>query len=207
MKIHAYTGGVASTNGYVLETGENTLIIVDAAEGISGWLKLKFPAHKVTHLLLTHMHFDHIMDAAALKEAYGCVIVAQCPYNEENTLMKGVRSNWGIDMQISPFEVDIVTGTDDMQAVWGGLEWMVRYVPGHSPDSSVYYLPEEAIIFTGDTIFANSIGRTDFPGGNMQVLLDGLRKQVLSLPQKTAILPGHGHDTTVEIEERTNPFL
>lgn len=207
MKIHAYCGGVAGTNGYVLETGEDTLIVVDAAEGITQWLRQKFPHHRVTHLLITHLHFDHVMDAADLKEAYGCEIVAQCPYNEEGTLIGNVRSSWGIDMVLKAFVVDIVTGTEEMPGDWGGLKWLSRYVPGHSPDSVVYCLPEEGLVFTGDTIFANSIGRTDFPGGDMKVLLDGLRKQVLSLPPKTVILPGHGHDSTVEIEERTNPFL
>lgn len=183
------------------------MLVVDAAEGVTKWLKKKFPNEKVTHLLLTHMHFDHIEDAAALKSEYGCQIVAQCSFAEDLTLEKSVRTSWGIDILIKPFHVDIQTKTTEMRGNWGGLEWIARYVPGHSNDSVVYYLPKEGVLFSGDTIFAQSIGRTDLPGGDMTLLLSNLRKHVLSLPPKTAILPGHGHDTTVELEERTNPFL
>lgn len=207
MKLHIYTGGVAATNGYVLETGEKSLIVIDAAEGITKWIQKKFPGYTLTHLLLTHMHFDHVMDAAALKRAFGCRIVAHCPYNEDFTLVKGARSSWQLDLDMEDFTVDVVLGDEPATGDWGGLSWRAAHLPGHSDDSEVYYLPDLDLIFTGDTIFANSIGRTDLPGGDLQTLLNGLRKHVLSLPQKTAILPGHGHGTTVEIEERTNPFL
>lgn len=207
MKLHAYTGGAASANSYVLEAKDGSLVIIDAAHGVTKWLQKKFPEKKVSWLLLTHMHFDHVMDAAELKSVYGCKIVAGAAYNEDMTLIKGVRISWGLDLDLEPFVVDEVLGDQNEERDWGGYEWTAKPLPGHSPESLVFYLPQEGVVFTGDTIFAESIGRTDLPGGSMPLLLEGLRKQVLSLPAKTAILPGHGQDTTVEKEERSNPFL
>lgn len=207
MKLHAYTGGVASANSYILEAKDGTLIVIDAAQGVTKWLKGKFPEKKVSYLLLTHLHFDHVMDAAALKAEYGCKIVAQSAYGEEYTLIKGVRSSWGIELNLPDFEVDDVLGAGTVEKEWGGYEWRASHLPGHAPESEVFYMPTEGVVFTGDTIFDSSIGRTDLPGGDLQLLLGGLRKVVLSLPQKTAILPGHGRDTTVEAENRKNPFL
>lgn len=80
-------------------------------------------------------------------------------------------------------------------------------VPGHSPDSIVYDLPDEGIMFTGDVIFAGSIGRTDLPGGNLRLLKQGIEKKVLNQPATTMIFPGHGPYTTVKNELLTNPFI
>lgn len=207
MKLHVYVGGLASANGYVLETGDNSLVVIDASHGITEWLARKFPEHTVTHLLITHSHFDHVMDAAALQAKYNCQIVAQSPYEDNLTLAKNARSSWGIDLTVVPYRVDFVLGKKENAGDWGGMEWSVKYVPGHSIDSVNYYLKKEGVVFTGDTIFANSIGRTDLPGGDMEQLVKNLRRHVLSLPRETVILPGHGSETTVDIEDRMNPFL
>lgn len=92
-------------------------------------------------------------------------------------------------------------------ANWGGLLWHLHQVPGHSPDSIVYDLPDEGIMFTGDVIFAGSIGRTDLPGGNLRLLKQGIEKKVLNQPATTMIFPGHGPYTTVKNELLTNPFI
>ena len=207
MKLHVYTGGVASANSYVLEIGAKELLIVDAAEGVTAWVEKKFPDYSVSHLLITHSHFDHVMDAAKLHQRYQCHIVAHSPFEEDLTLIKGVRSSWGLEIELSPYPVDIVLGKDAHPAQWGGLDWRALPVPGHSVDSTVYYLQEAGLVFTGDTIFAGSVGRTDLPGGDMHQLIKNLRRHVLSLPMETIILPGHGGESTVDAEERNNPFL
>jgi glyoxylase-like metal-dependent hydrolase (beta-lactamase superfamily II) len=89
----------------------------------------------------------------------------------------------------------------------GGLDFDLRHVPGHSPDSIVFCLLEQNQAFAGDTLFASSIGRTDLPGGGHQQLLDAIREQMLSLPPETRVLPGHGPATTIGQEIASNPYL
>lgn len=207
MKLHVFVGPVTGANSYVLECPEKTLILIDAADHVTEWLERKFPDSTVTHLLITHAHFDHVMDAQALRERYGCTIIAGIPFNREATLIEGVRKRWGMDIPFTEYTVDEILPAEDSSAEWGGFEWKVVHVPGHSDDSVVYILPEQGVAFTGDTIFAGAIGRTDLPGGDMKKLLQNLRRGVLSLPPETKLLPGHGAETTVKREDLCNPFL
>jgi hydroxyacylglutathione hydrolase len=89
----------------------------------------------------------------------------------------------------------------------GGLDLDLRHVPGHSPDSLVFHLPEEEFAFAGDTLFAGSIGRTDLPGGRHPQLLEAIREQLFTLAPMTRILPGHGPETTISKEVAGNPYL
>lgn len=88
-----------------------------------------------------------------------------------------------------------------------GIPFRVLLVPGHCPGSLCFYSAGDELLFAGDVLFAGSIGRTDFPGGDQPLLIRGIREKILVLPDKTAILPGHGSPTTVGHERRNNPFL
>ncbi len=88
-----------------------------------------------------------------------------------------------------------------------GLELEVRHTPGHTPGHCCFYLPEEGVLFSGDQLFAGSVGRTDLPGGSYDQLMDSMRRRVLDLPPDTRVLPGHGPATTLAAERRSNPFL
>jgi glyoxylase-like metal-dependent hydrolase (beta-lactamase superfamily II) len=87
------------------------------------------------------------------------------------------------------------------------LTWKLAHVPGHSPDSVTFYSEPEKLLLAGDVLFAGSIGRTDFPGGSLDTLLQGIKKHVLTLPDETRVLPGHGPETTVGEEREGNPYL
>ena len=87
-----------------------------------------------------------------------------------------------------------------------GLRFAVREIPGHSPGHVVFVLAEEQVVFGGDVLFRGSIGRTDFPGGDLELLLGGIRSKLWTLPPETVVYPGHGPTTTVGHEKRTNPF-
>lgn len=207
-QIRVYTGGAASCNGYLLITGEGTYVAVDAPEGFVDWILSKKPNAKVTDLLITHQHFDHIQDAAKMKKQFGCTIHAGEQYNEDLTLSKVARDSWNSDIEIDPFVVDdVLSKTDCRTAEWGGQLWHIHAVPGHSRDSIVYQLPDREIIFSGDVIFAGSVGRTDLPGGNMNLLIQGISDKVLNQPAMTTIFPGHGPYTTVRQEMLSNPFF
>ena len=131
----------------------------------------------------------------------------QLKAGESLTLEKMARDAWGLPLNVQPFVVDEILTPDIHTANWGGLLWHLHQVPGHSPDSIVYDLPDEGIMFTGDVIFAGSIGRTDLPGGNLRLLKQGIEKKVLNQPATTMIFPGHGPYTNVKNELLTNPFI
>lgn len=196
-----YTGGIAETNGYFLpsETGG---ILIDAPEGVAEWLAQQ--GLRATHLVLTHQHFDHVMDAAALRQA-GAKIHAFAAYDAQLTLEHVTRS-WGMP-DVKPYAVDALLNPATPLHL-DGVKFALAHVPGHSPDSLTYYHAESATLFSGDTLFQQSIGRTDIPGhGDHRLLLQGIRQKLLTLPTETLVYPGHGGSTTIGREIRSNPYL
>ena len=163
-RIRVYTGGVASCNGYLFKTRDNAYVAVDAPSGFADWIYSKKPDIIITDLLITHQHFDHVEDACRMRQIFDCRIHAGQPYNESLTLEKMARDAWGLPLNVQPFVVDEILTPDIHTANWGGLLWHLHQVPGHSPDSIVYDLPDEGIMFTGDVIFAGSIRADGSPG-------------------------------------------
>lgn len=196
-----YTGGIAETNGYFLPSDHGG-ILIDAPEGVAQWLAKQ--GLKASHLILTHQHFDHVMDAAALQQA-GAKIHAFAAYDSQLTLEHVTRS-WGMP-DVKSFRVDdLVDPATPLHL--DGVTFSIAHVPGHSPDSITFYHAESGILFSGDTLFQQSIGRTDIPShGNHPLLLQGIHEKLLSLPADTAVYPGHGGPTTIGREIRSNPYL
>ncbi len=204
-RVCVYEGGLVLCQGYVVETPQG-LIAIDAPAGMTKWIVKNFPNKKVTDLLITHMHFDHIEDVVAMKQAFGCQIHAHSPYSSALSLVDMANSAWGMNLSLTGFDVDDVLA-DSSSASWGGLEWKLYAIPGHSPDSMVYHLPEQAELFAGDVLFSGSIGRTDFPGGNLDQLLDGIKEKLFTLDVHTKVRAGHGSPTTIGEEIVANPYL
>lgn len=204
--MQKYTGGELLCNGYLLPGKDGEYVAVDAPAGFAKWVQSRLPSGaRLGHLLLTHQHFDHIADAAALQVATGCAIHACKPYTPALTLREHAQQ-WGIPLP-PEFRVDAAAGEQDAQATWAGLRWQLLHVPGHSADSMVYFLPDEEVLFAGDVLFAGSIGRTDLPGGSRAQLTAGIRHKLLTLPPATTVCPGHGPATSVQEEELNNPFI
>ena len=202
LKISCFTGGMAQTNGYLLETGPAALA-VDAPEGMAEWLGQQ--GNKVSHLLLTHQHFDHCQDAAAIQRM-GARVLAFAPFSRELTLEFLMGFVSGTRFEVEAFTVDeVLEGKEALETA--GVTWNLAHVPGHSLDSVTFYCEVEKILMGGDVLFAGSIGRTDFPGGSLPTLLQGIQKHVLSLPHDTRVLPGHGPETTIGEERDGNPYL
>lgn len=202
-RLSSFTGGMAATNGYLLRTEEATLA-VDAPEGMADWLA----GHgaRVDALLLTHQHFDHVLDAARVQADHGCPVFAFSPFSSELTLDRLFSEATGIDVQVEPFAVDHPLGGMDRADI-GGVTWSLLHIPGHSPDSLCYYQAGLGLVFGGDVLFMDGVGRTDFPGGSWETLLAGIESQMLALPDDTRLYPGHGPDTTIGRERLENPFL
>ena len=202
MKLSTYTGGFCATNGYLVETPDGNLV-VDAPEGIAAWVAAR--AVRVDHVLLTHQHFDHVWDAAALQAA-GARLHAMEDHSDEFTL-ESLSRKWGMPVPIAPYRIDErLAPAANATLKLCGLEFSLYHIPGHAPDSVVFHLPAYELAFSGDTLFAGSIGRTDLPGGSHQQLLDGIARHLLTLPPQTRLLSGHGPVTTVGEELASNPY-
>lgn len=201
MKLSVYTGGFVQTNGYLVETPAGNFLI-DAPEGVSKWLKER--GTRVDVVLLTHQHYDHVMDAAALKES-GARLMAFAAYSKDLTLENAARG-WGLPIRVTPYEIDGLFSMDDPLVV-ANLQISLAHVPGHSTDSVTFYIASEKILFSGDTLFAGSIGRTDLPKGSTDQLLNGIARHLMTLPEETRVFPGHGPASTIGNEALNNPYL
>lgn len=201
MKITTYTGGLVQTNGYLIETTDGNLL-VDAPEGITDWLQAR--GVRVDDVLLTHQHYDHVTDAAALK-TLGARLHALENYSPDLTLESAARG-WGLPIAVKPYQVDVLF--DLTQPLhFAGLEISLAHIPGHSLDSVTFHCVGHGVVFSGDTLFAGSVGRTDLPGGSSKQLLAGIARHLMVLPSETRVFPGHGPSTSVGDEELRNPYL
>jgi glyoxylase-like metal-dependent hydrolase (beta-lactamase superfamily II) len=196
-----FTGGFVQTNGYLFQTLDGSWVAVDAPLGMAGWLKQRgiVPAA----LLLTHQHYDHVEDAAAVA-AMGVKIHAWLPYSTDLTLERMMRS-YGMAVEVPPFAIDeLLEGQRELSI--GGSRLELAHVPGHAVDSVTFFLPESGELFSGDTLFAGSIGRADLPGGDPGLLIEGIRDKLFALPPGTRVYPGHGQATTIGAERAGNPY-
>ena len=203
LKISCYTGGIADTNGYLVETGQGSFA-VDAPEGMAAWLDGKNA--KVGTLLLTHQHFDHCQDAAAIQTQHGARVLSYQAFSRQLTLEFLMGFVSGTRFEVSAFTVDeLLEGKTEVEVC--GLIWKLSHIPGHSLDSVTFYCADEGLVFGGDVLFSGSVGRADFPGGNMELLVEGIVKHLLPLPDETRVLSGHGPATTIGAEREDNPYL
>ncbi|MGK0190272.1 MAG: hydroxyacylglutathione hydrolase [Verrucomicrobiales bacterium] len=201
--IKTYCGGICLTNGYAIECPDGT-VVIDAPEGMRDWLTENKLDPKA--LLLTHLHFDHVMDAAAIAQSFGCPVFAHSALTAELHLGDLFAQFTGEAITIPEFSIDEILA-DATTTTAAGATFEVIYVPGHSPDSVCFHLAQEGILFAGDTLFQSGVGRSDFPGGNEALLLGGIREKLLTLPGDTHVYPGHGGDTTVSAEKTGNPYI
>jgi hydroxyacylglutathione hydrolase len=158
---------------------------------------------RISAIWLTHAHIDHVMGLAAVKEATRAPISlhpADRPLYD-NAPAQGL---W-FGLRIAPLPVPEVELRHGDVLALGDVTIEVRHVPGHSPGHVVFVAP--GVVIDGDVLFAGSIGRTDLPGGDLETLLDGIRRELLTLPDETVVYSGHGPATTIGEERRNNPFL
>ncbi len=200
MRISSYTGGMVATNGYLIETPQGN-VLIDAPEGVDSWLKER--GVRVDHVLLTHQHYDHVEGAAAMQTT-GAKIHAFAPYSTTLTLEAPARQ-WGMPIRVEPYTVDSLIEPGPLALA--GLDITAAHVPGHATDGMTFHFADAAVVFSGDTLFAGSIGRTDLPGGDTNQLLRGIAKHLMTLPKETRVLSGHGPETTITREANSNPFL
>jgi glyoxylase-like metal-dependent hydrolase (beta-lactamase superfamily II) len=208
MILETVVVGALETNCYILGCERTRqAIVIDPGDdptdilGVLRRLRLS-----LERMIATHAHFDHLLAARPLHEMTGAPLYLPAA---ERPLLKAMRRTamaWIERDPGDPPEVhgDIVQGA---AVLAGGLSLEIRETPGHSPGGVTLIDHEGRRAFTGDTVFAGSIGRTDLPGGNLDVLLASIRREILSLPDDYSLFPGHGPSSTVGDERAGNPFL
>ncbi len=208
-----YTGGPLVTHAYLLPAEEaatgssRPCVCFDAPQGLLDFVTEQDLS--ITHLVLTHGHFDHIWDAAAIARRFGCPIYAH-PGDFFILQDTKVFERMGFEFQIEPVENPIPLAVPSQGAAdvtIAGREWRAFHIPGHSPGSVAFYSEADRYVIGGDVLFSGGVGRWDLPLGSKETLIDGIRRHLLALPGGTIVYPGHGPATTIEREAATNPYL
>jgi glyoxylase-like metal-dependent hydrolase (beta-lactamase superfamily II) len=205
MKIERFVMGMVGTNCYLIINEETKqTVLVDPAD-----CPKKLTDHieedglQLEAILLTHGHYDHIMGIDALRAHYPVPVYA---HEAEEAVLTDPHANLS-DMSSPYVYKDAVYVKDGQVLELAGCKFKVLHTPGHTPGGCCYYVEEDGILISGDTLFCNSVGRTDFPGGSMSQLVRGIKEKLMVLPDETQVLPGHMDLTNIGYERNYNPFL
>ena len=208
MLLKHFSLGPMETNSYVLGSAdEGSCLVIDVgAQPLPLLDSLSRKNLRLEAVVLTHGHYDHIAGVKELLKAHpqaqlilgqDAQKVVSSPLRNLSVLFFRPFSSRQADRLVAqPQRIELA-----------GLSLEVMDLPGHSPGSIGLYDAQEGSVYCGDTLFAGSVGRTDFPGASQELLLESIRNRLMALPDETKVWPGHGPPTTIGLERRTNPFL
>lgn len=208
MEIEAFPLGPFETNCYLVYSGAEAggpVTVIDASFEPEAMIeRLRELGRPVSAIVLTHAHVDHIAGVnEVVREFPGTRVLV---HEAERDWLGDPELNLGvpIGVRVTARGPDGVLREGD-EVEMGGARWRVLHTPGHSPGGIALYRP--GVAFVGDALFAGSVGRTDFPGSDMEVLARSIREKLYVLPDETVVYPGHGPATTIGRERATNPFV
>jgi len=208
IEIVRFILGPVQTNAYlVADASSGDAAVIDPAwDGEVILNAAKKRGWRIAHLWYTHAHFDHIGGAGQIADGLNPLpLVALHPADHGLWRLEGGAPAFGFKIDPGPEpNIDLYDG---QVLRLGRIEIHVYHTPGHTPGHCIFHVPGEGICFCGDLIFQAGIGRTDLPGGSWEQLLHSIRTRVFTLPEETRLLPGHGPETTVDQETRSNPFV
>lgn len=208
--------GMVGTNCYLVKN-ENTreAVIIDPADSPE-MINAMIEKNNCTlcGILLTHGHFDHIGAVDAIRQKYGVKVYASC--DEEQLLMsmdENLSLHYGLNLTV---KADVLHKDGDVLHI-AGIDIKAVHTPGHTAGGTCYLIAscdkcngmefDGGLLFSGDTLFCGSVGRTDFPTGSMSKLVRNIKDKLLILPDNTRVYPGHGEGTTIGYEKKNNPYL
>jgi hydroxyacylglutathione hydrolase len=200
--------GPVATNAYLVgETSSYTAVVIDPAwDGELIAEEARRHGWQIGQIWLTHAHFDHIGGiTGVVKNTQPAPRIALHPADMPLYSAQGGAVLFGMRIGAIPEPTERLKHGQSL--VLGNYIFEVRHSPGHTPGHVVFYCASAKVMFCGDVIFWGSIGRTDLPGGDYDTLIHSIQTQILTLPNQTRLLSGHGGETTVGVERRDNPFL
>lgn len=205
LQLKLFTPGMVAANSYIikdLESGEATVIDAGMYNNRFESMLKSMGIEKLKYILLTHGHFDHIMGVGRLKKHFGGEVVihendADCLSDSKKSLAAG----WGF--MCPPFSHDLIVKDGDVLHL-GNEKIEVIHTPGHTVGSVCY--KTDKILFSGDTLFHLTCGRTDFPGGSMEQMIDSMKK-LSELEGEYRVCPGHDRESTLSFEKSNNPYM
>lgn len=212
LKVKSFMFNLLQENTYVVSDDTNECVIIDCGayyqEERTALQQYITNEHlKPIHLLCTHGHFDHNFGIDTIFEAYGLKVEIS---QEDEFLITDLPGQFeamsGVPLRRTYPEVGRFF-SDDEVICFGNHQLSVLKTPGHTPGGVCFYCEEEHIVFTGDTLFKMSVGRTDFPRGSYEDLMTSLKQVLAKLPAETVVYSGHGPSTTIGEEQRYNPYL
>ncbi len=196
-------------NTYVLFDETNECVIIDPGCFVDNERKeltdfIEAQNLTVKMLLNTHCHIDHVLGNYFVKEKYKTKLYI---HQKDEPVLKAVKvyaPNYGF-ATYTEAEADGYLNEGDLIS-FGNQQFSVLFVPGHSPGHIAFYNEKQKKLIAGDVLFLNSIGRTDLPGGNHATIINSIQQKLFLLPDDVTVYPGHGSETTIGFEKRTNPF-
>lgn len=207
LHIDTFSLGAWSTNCFVVSAGDACWIVDAGFEPEPMLDALRTRGLTPSQVVLTHAHLDHIGGLWDIRRAFPDIPILI--HEAERRFLTDTALNLSSflgDPVVAPEATGFLHHGDTLKLL-PGIDFHVRHTPGHSPGNVCLYQPEAKVALVGDTLFAGSIGRYDFPTSDGPTLLRSIRDQLLTLPDDTAVLPGHGPETTIGDERRTNPYL
>ena len=210
LQVHSFVFNAFQENTYIVYQEKGDCAIFDP--GMSNVaeqdaLVAFLEEHQLvpTALYNTHGHVDHVLGNHFIYEKYG--LIPQMHEGEVPVLVavQNIAPAYGFRYDVSPIPETFLNEGDHVTI--GQYNFEILFVPGHSPAHIAFYCADQKILIGGDILFSGSIGRTDLPGGNHQLLLDNIKTKIYTLDPDTMVYPGHGPSTTIGIEKKTNPFI
>jgi len=210
MQIHRFIFSPIEVNTYILEDDQGKCAIIDCGcydDAEFNELKAFITTNNLrpVKLLNTHLHLDHVFGNRFVLQEYG--LKTHASKEEEKNLLSATNhaEMFGLSMPQPPEIGTFIEGGQIIQV--GELDLKCLFVPGHTAGSIAFYNEDNKFVFTGDALFAGSIGRTDLPGGDHARLMESINENLLNLPDDIVVYPGHGPHTKIGVERHSNPFL
>lgn len=209
IQIKMMTLGPVSTNSYLITDSESKqAVLIDPVDDAPTLYRaVQESGCKLAFVLATHAHFDHVLASKALKELSGApfYIHEECVPLLKLLPMQGRM--FGLGRLPEAAEPDRLLTSEPEILTAGAIHLETRYTPGHAKGHLAFYMPDQRVVFSGDTLFAGSVGRTDLMDGDFDLLIRSIQTQLLTLDDDVKVLAGHMGITTIGRERQTNPFL